>query len=278
MERSVARLALPPIDGNVVLELIKRFVQIDKRWIPTPLGYSLYLRPTVIASRPALGLGASDHAILCIFGCPCRPYFSRPISLLAVSDAVRAWPGGTGGHKIACNYSPTFLPHREATAQGYDQVLWLFGEDRKVTEAGVMNVMIVVKRPDGDGLDVITPPLDGMILPGVTRASCLELVADPSFQAFSVGMQLHPAERAVTLDDLERWSAAGELLEFLCVGTAVIVLAAHNVGFDGRVVVRVPTYPDDPNGLGPVGRALRAKILAVQEGREEYEGWGVVCE
>ena len=125
---------------------------------------------------------------------------------------------------------------------------------------------------------MITPPLDGMILPGVTRASCLELVADPSFQAFSVGMQLHPAERAVTLDDLERWSAAGELLEFLCVGTAVIVLAAHNVGFDGRVVVRVPTYPDDPNGLGPVGRALRAKILAVQEGREEYEGWGVVCE
>ena len=68
-----------------------------------------------------------------------------------MSDAVRAWPGGTGGHKIACNYSPTFLPHREATAQGYDQVLWLFGEDRKVTEAGVMNVMIVVKRPDGDG-------------------------------------------------------------------------------------------------------------------------------
>ena len=138
---------------------------------------------------------------------------------------------------------------------------------------------------NGLGLDVITPPLDGTILPGVTRASCLALASDPAFGASiasasstPTGTTLHPAERTFSLSDLERWSASGTLLEILCVGTAAIVAAAHQIGFDGRVVVRVPTYPPDPNGLGPVGRALREKILAVQEGREEYEGWGVVCE
>lgn len=96
-------------------------------------------------------MAASDHAILCILTCPSGPYFQRPISLLAVSDVVRAWPGGTGGHKVAGNYSPGFVPLREAVAQGYDQVLWLFGEEKWVTEGGAMNVFVVLKRANGDG-------------------------------------------------------------------------------------------------------------------------------
>lgn len=100
---------------------------------------------------PALGAVASDHALLYIIACPCGPYFQRPISLLAVSDAVRAWPGGTGGDKVSGNYSPGFLPLRRAAAQGYDQVLWLYGEERQVSEAGVMNVFVVLERADGDG-------------------------------------------------------------------------------------------------------------------------------
>ncbi|KAF8139664.1 aminotransferase [Boletus edulis] len=284
LERSMERLALPPINGDAVLELIKRFVQIEKRWIPKLPGYSLYLRPTVIGTRAELGPAASDQAVLYIIACPSGPYWSHPASLLAMSDTVRAWPGGTGGHKVGGNYSPGFLPQREASAQGYNQVLWLFGEEQRVMEAGVMNVFVVVRRADGDGLDVLTPPLDGMILPGVTRASCLELAADPTFHAhISIdgsikGTTLYPVERVFTLSDLERWSTSGDLVEFLCVGTAAVVAAVHDIGFDGRVVVRVPTYPDDPNGLGPVGRALREQILAVQEGRKEYKGWGVVCE
>ncbi|KAF8549336.1 branched-chain amino acid aminotransferase II [Imleria badia] len=290
-ERSVARLALPPIDGDAILELIKRLVQTEKRWVPTLSGDSLYLRPTVIATRPAIGTVASDYSLLFILACPCRPYFPRPVSLLAMSDVVRAWPGGTGADKIGSNYAPGFLPQREAVAQGYDHVLWLFGEERRVTEGGVMNVFVVVKREDG-GWDVLTPPLDGMILPGVTRASCLALLSDPAFRARvsasvsessststdATGPTLHPTERTFTLSDLERWFAEGTLLEIFLVGTAAIVAATHQIGFDGRVVVRVPTHTEDPHGLGPVGSALREKILAVQEGREEYEGWGVVCE
>ncbi|KAG8220686.1 aminotransferase [Butyriboletus roseoflavus] len=248
LERSVARLALP--------------------------GYSLYIRPTIIATRPALGITASDHAILYILASPSAPFFQRPISLLAVTNAVRAWPGGTGGDKFSGNYSPGFLPQREAVARGYDQVLWLFGEKKWVTEGGAMNVFVVLRRAD-TGLDVITPPLDGTILPGVTRASCLALLSDPSFYPDTT---LFPIERGFTIADLKRWSADDTLLEVLCVGTAVIVGAVHRIGFEGRDI-EVPTYAsEDPNGLGPVGRALRGRILAVQEGRETYKGWGVVCE
>ncbi|KAF8841385.1 branched-chain amino acid aminotransferase II [Paxillus ammoniavirescens] len=293
LEGSAARLALPPVDGDGTLELIKRLVQTEKRWIPTLQGYSLYLRPTIIGTRSALGVAASDHAMLYIIASPCGPYFPqglRPVSLLAISDKVRAWPGGTGGHKVGGNYSPGFLPQRVATKQGYDQVLWLFGEEKRVTEAGGMNFFAVVTRDDGDGessswgicwgeidwvegYDFITAPLDGTILPGVTRASLLALASDSAFKE-AVGLNLHPVERTYTIQDLIQWSSQGKLMEALCIGTAAIVAAVNKIGYEGKDVC----VPEHEAGLGPVGMALREKILAIQEGREDYEEWGVVCE
>ncbi|KIK95988.1 hypothetical protein PAXRUDRAFT_32680 [Paxillus rubicundulus Ve08.2h10] len=276
LEGSAARLALPPVDGNGTLELIKRLVQFEKRWIPTLQGYSLYLRPTIIGTRPALGVAASDIAMLYVIASPCGPYFPqglRPVSVLAISDKVRAWPGGTGGHKVGGNYSPGFLPQQVATKQGYDQVLWLFGEDKRVTEVGGMNFFVVVTRDDGDGYDFITAPLDGTILPGVTRASLLALASDPVFNE-AAGLNLHPVERAYTIHDLVQWSSQGKLAEALCIGTAAVVVAVNKIGYEGKVI----EVPEHEAGLGPVGMALREKILAIQEGREEYEGWSVLCE
>ncbi|KAG2053901.1 branched-chain amino acid aminotransferase II [Suillus hirtellus] len=270
LERSCARLALPPIDGDAVLELIKCLVNIDKRWIPKESGYSLYIRPTVIGTRPGLGLTASDHAMLYVIASPAGPYFAKPISLLAVSENVRAWPGGTGGHKVAGNYSPGFLPQRTAAEKGYDQILWLFGDDRRVTEAGVMNFFVVVKRDDEDGVDLVTAPLDGTILPGVTRASCLALASDPEFHK-EISMRLHPQEMVYTMSDLATWSSEGKLLEALAIGTVAIVGPCHRIGYEGKDIV----IPGD--GLGPVGTAIRKKILDIQEGRTEWKGWGVVC-
>ena len=127
---------LVPFLVVVVLDLIKRLVRIEKRWIPTRSGQSLYIRSTVISTRPGtspissvpscsplttvttLGVGASDHAVLYILATPSEPFFQRPIPLLAVSDVVRAWPGGTGRHKFGGNHSPGLLPLREAVAQG----------------------------------------------------------------------------------------------------------------------------------------------------------------
>ncbi|KIJ58938.1 hypothetical protein HYDPIDRAFT_32176 [Hydnomerulius pinastri MD-312] len=276
LERSAERLALPPFDSNAILELIKRLVQVEKRWIPSLQGYSLYIRPTIIGTRPALGVTASDHAMLYVLTSPCGPYFPqglRAVSLLAISDNVRAWPGGTGGHKVSGNYSPGFLPQRIAGKQGYDQVLWLFGEEKRVTEAGAMNFFVVVKRDDGNGHDFITAPLDGTILPGVTRASCLALTRDPAFLE-AASLNLHPIERAYTIHDLVQWSAQGKLVEALCIGTAAIVASVNKIGYEGKNI----TLPEYEAGLGPVGMALRQKILGIQEGRDEYERWSVVCE
>lgn len=99
-----------------------------------------------------LAVAASDYAMLYVILSPTGPYFKsgpKPISLLAVSESVRSWPGGTGGHKLGLNYAPGFLPQRIGTKQGYDQILWLLGDDKKITEAGAMNFFVIVQRDDG---------------------------------------------------------------------------------------------------------------------------------
>ncbi len=103
-------------------------------------------------SALALGVHASDHAVLYVILSPTGPYFrtgSRPVGLLAVDEHVRSWPGGTGGFKLALNYAPTFMPQQLAAKKGYDQILWLLGEDKRITEAGAMNFFVVIKREDG---------------------------------------------------------------------------------------------------------------------------------
>lgn len=136
----------------MLLELIKQLVAVDKRWIPRLPGYSLYIRPTIIGTRPQLGVAASDHALLYVIMCPTGPYFNlgpKPISLLAEYENVRSWPGGTGAFKLGLNYAPCFEPQRRAAEMGYMQILWLLGEERRITEAGAMNFFIAVQRDDG---------------------------------------------------------------------------------------------------------------------------------
>ena len=149
------------------------------------------------------------------------------------------------------------------------------------------------------GWDVFTPPLDGTILPGVTRASCLELLSDPAFVAtvrsssetktesseagteskiVRKAMALHPAERPFTIQELAEWVATHKFREIFCVGTAVLVCAIHKIGFEGRDLdVRPADAHGDEHGLGAVGRALRAWLVSIQNGTLDYNGWGVVC-
>jgi branched-chain amino acid aminotransferase len=149
-----------PFDANALLTLIKRLVALDARWIPRARGCSLYIRPTIIGTRPSLGVSASRHAALYVLLSPTGPYIRNVdtasgsrgsggggISLLGMSDQVRAWPGGTGGFKLGLNYAPGFVAQRAAAALGYQQLLWLLGET--VAEAGAMNVFAVFERPDG---------------------------------------------------------------------------------------------------------------------------------
>ncbi|GLB36823.1 putative class-IV pyridoxal-phosphate-dependent aminotransferase family protein [Lyophyllum shimeji] len=282
LTRSAERVALPPFDEKELLVLIKRLVMIDKRWIPTKEGHSLYIRPTIIGTRTALGVAASDSALLYVFMTPTGPYFDSSaggIPLQAVSKTVRSWPGGTGGHKLGLNYAPGFLPQRVAAKDGYVQILWLLpheGEER-ITEAGAMNFFVVVKRDDGD-LDVVTPPLDGTILPGITRLSCIELL-----QAHTEGrtvlpgipatQRLYTHERPITMRELAAWTEEGKVVEAFGVGTAVAVLPIGRIGHEERDLV-LPSQ----EGLGVVGKALLRRVLDIQTGRFEWEGWSEVCE
>ncbi|KAF6758775.1 aminotransferase [Ephemerocybe angulata] len=256
LARSAERVALPV---NALLVLIKR------------LGYSLYLRPTMIGTRPALGVAASDAACLYVVVTPTGPYFkgkAHGISLLAVSESVRAWPGGTGGHKLGLNYAPGFAPQREAAKKGYEQILWLFGD--RITEVGAMNVFAIVKRDDG-ALDAFTPPLDGTILPGVTRSSVLALLdAHTKGKSLIPGVpatqKIYTHEIPITMSEIKVWSDEGKLLEIFGVGTAVAVAP----GWDEEVVL-----PHHDGGLGPVGKGLFDHLMDIQSGRVEFEGWSV---
>ena len=143
-----------PFDADALLALIKRLVALEARWIPRARGCSLYIRPTLIGTRPSLGVSASRHAALYVILSPTGPYIrnaggsgSKGISLLAMGDQVRAWPGGTGGFKLGLNYAPGFAAQRTAAAMGYQQLLWVLGET--IAEAGAMNVFAVFERPDG---------------------------------------------------------------------------------------------------------------------------------
>lgn len=126
------------------------------------------------------------------------------------------------------------------------------------------------------GLDVITPPLDGTILPGVTRASCLALLEAHTSQKFELPsipstQRLHTYERTITMHDLNSWSAEGKLLEAFVVGTAVIVAPVRRIGFEGKDVVLAP-------GMGPVSQALRDRIVDIQIGKVQWNDWSVVVE
>ncbi|KAL1938995.1 hypothetical protein VTO73DRAFT_11148 [Trametes versicolor] len=278
MTMSAGRVALPPFDTDELLKLIRRLVAIEQRWIPTQKGHSLYIRPTIIGTRSSLGVAASDHAMLYVICSPTGPYFAtgaRPVALLGIGESVRSWPGGTGGYKLALNYAPTFKPQQYAAKLGYDQCLWLLGD--KITEAGAMNFFVVVRRIDGD-LDVYTPPLDGTILPGVTRDSILALASAHPSRTLLPGLpetlRLHTTERELTMTELNAWAQNGSLLEAFGVGTAVIVAAVGRIGHEGKDI-NLPTYE---GGLGPVGRALYDRISDIQEGKFEWEDWSVVCE
>ncbi|KAN0138843.1 branched-chain amino acid aminotransferase II [Lactarius tabidus] len=290
MARSAERVALPAFDAGALLILIKRLVAIESRWIPRARGCSLYIRPTLIGTRPSLGVSASTHAALYVILSPTGPYIRDPngkgLSLLAMSDQIRAWPGGTGGFKLGLNYAAGFPAQRVAAALGYQQLLWILGET--VAEAGAMNIFAVFERPDGV-LDVVTPPLDGTILPGVTRASVLALLSHhpptAALPLLPADVRVHAEERTLTMSELFAASAAGTLREVFCVGTAAVVIPTARIGWQrprpgentGREMEVVEIVLPSAGGSGSLAQALWQRLVDIQEGRIEWEGWGVPC-
>ncbi|XP_046879219.1 branched-chain-amino-acid aminotransferase, cytosolic-like [Hypomesus transpacificus] len=198
MARSAERACLPAFDRAELLECVRRLVELDQSWVPQSDSASLYIRPTFLGTEASLGVKKPSRALLYVILSPVGSYFStgvKPVSLWADPKYIRAWRGGTGDCKMGGNYGSSIYAQNEAVDYGCQQVLWLYGDDHQITEVGTMNLFLFWTNEDGEE-ELATPPLDGIILPGITRQSILELTR--KWGEFKV------TERHLTMLDLQR--------------------------------------------------------------------------
>uniref|UniRef100_G3PP49 Branched-chain-amino-acid aminotransferase n=1 Tax=Gasterosteus aculeatus aculeatus TaxID=481459 RepID=G3PP49_GASAC len=235
MHRSAERSSLPLFEKEELLECIKKLVEVDQEWVPFSQDASLYIRPTFIGTDPSLGVSHPSEAMIFVIVGPVGPYFStgsfNPVSLLADPSFVRAWKGGVGAYKMGGNYGPTIAVQNEAVKRGCQQVLWLYGEQEEITEVGTMNLFIYWTNEKGEK-ELLTPPLDGIILPGVTRQSLLDLAR--TWGEFKV------TERTMGMKELLGALDSGKILEVFGAGTACVVSPVGSLLYGEKVRVQLP--------------------------------------
>ncbi|KAI8393315.1 branched-chain amino acid aminotransferase [Radiomyces spectabilis] len=263
LNHSAARVGMPRFNGEELLKCIVELLRLDERWIPMERGYSLYLRPTMISTYPTLGIRAPEKVLLFVIACPVGPYYStgfKAVSLLATSDYVRAWPHGTGDTKVGGNYAPGVLPQNIALEQGYQQNLWLFGKDEEVTEAGTMNFFMLWENPSGR-LELLTPALNGLILPGITRDSVIQLVS-----SWEAEMKIRVIQDKITMAEILQAVHEDRVIEMFGTGTACIVSPIKCIGFKGRDI-SIPLDPQDfKSEAGHLTKKINQAIMDIQYG------------
>ena len=270
--KSSARIALPTFDKQALTDLIAQFAKIESRFIPEERGYSLYLRPTMIGTQKTLGVGPPGSALLYVIASPVGPYYPtgfKAISLEATDYAVRAWPGGVGDKKLGANYAPCIVPQREAMSRGFQQNLWLFGEEEYVTEVGTMNFFVAIRNKETGAKELLTAPLDGTILEGVTRDSVLALARE---RLAPEGWTI--TERKYTMKELADASAEGRLIEAFGAGTAAIVSPVRAISWHGQMV---QCGLKEGEESGAITTQMKNWIEGIQYGEEEHP-WSYVCE
>ncbi|KAG0170939.1 branched-chain-amino-acid aminotransferase [Apophysomyces sp. BC1015] len=271
LNRSAERLSLPTFDSRELLKCIALLLQLDELWIPKERGYSLYLRPTMIGTEPSLGVHAPNRVLLFVIASPVGPYYPSgfsAVSLLATQQYIRSWPNGMGDTKVGGNYAPCVKPQAMAHQHGHHQNLWLFGEDHQITEAGTMNIFLLWHNEQGQK-ELVTPPVSGLILPGVTRNSIIELVS-----SWGADMDIQVYEREITMDEVVIALQRGRVLEMFGSGTACIVTPIKRIGYAGHEFA-VPLDPEDPSSeVGPLTKKLNENIMDIQYGVTPHR-WSV---
>jgi branched-chain amino acid aminotransferase len=257
LNRSCRRLCIPEIDENDVLDAMKQLIEIEKEWVPGAPETSLYIRPTIIAMDPFLGVRASHTYRFFIILSPVGAYYPEgfnPVKILVTSDYVRAVRGGIGEAKTPGNYAASLFAGEQAHDAGYTQVLWLDGVEQKyLEEVGSMNIFFVIDD------EIITPELNGSILPGVTRKSVLELAKHWNEKV---------SERKISIDELIRAHASGSLKEVFGAGTAAVISPVGQIKYNDQVI----TIND--NQTGPVAKKYYQAITDIQYGKaEDPMGW-----
>jgi branched-chain amino acid aminotransferase len=256
--QSAQRMAMPPLPSEVFLQSLREIIKIDHDWIPSGEEGSLYLRPFAYASEVFLGVRPALEYLYLVIASPVGPYFSggvKPVSVWVSPDFTRAAPGGTGAAKCGGNYAAGLSAQAEAIEHGCDQVVYLDAVERKyVDELGGMNVFFVL-----DDGTLVTPPLTGTILPGITRDSVIKL-------AGRAGRRVE--ERPVAFDEWREGAKSGRVREAFACGTAAVITPIGTV-----------RTPDDEfqvadGGSGDVTMGLRKELVDIQRGRAgDSFGW-----
>jgi branched-chain amino acid aminotransferase len=281
MLMSTNRIALPAFPPAELLKLIVKLCATDgAKWLPKDRpGQFLYIRPTMIASDPALGVERPKEAMLFVILCCFAPMgdMSGGIKLLASQDDMcRAWPGGFGYAKVGANYGPSLVAQGEARKMGYHQILWLFGEDCTITEAGASNFFVVWRTKEG-GLQLVTADLnEKIVLDGVTRRSILELAREKLVAGHEGLEKLEIVERKFNIFDIVDAAKEGRLVEAFAAGTAWFVAPISQIHFRGEDI-DIPMVKGQVGAYADVIRGWLKGIMWGSDGMEGHE-WGHVVE
>ena len=251
------RLCIPAIDEALMREAILSLVRADADWVPASAGTSLYIRPTIIATEPFLGVRPAKRFMFFVIASPVGGYGEKvftPARILVEDKYVRAATGGLGGVKAGANYIASLRAAEDAKLRGFDQVLWTDAhEHRYLEEVGTMNMVARI------GDEIVTPPLGGSILAGVTRDSVITLLREWGFTV---------NERPLGMEELLRAHRGGTLREMFGCGTAAVITPVGTLGWKGEEVVVNGGQP------GEIATRLLKAITDIQYGREpDKHGW-----
>jgi len=254
---SARRVCMPELDTELAMEALKKLILIDREWIPQTRGTSLYIRPTMLATEPFLGVRAANRYLFYIIIGPVGSYYPEglnPVKIYVEDRYVRAVAGGTGEAKTGGNYAASLLAAAEAEKKGFTQVLWLDGcEKMWVEEVGAMNMFFVI------GDEVITAPLTGSILGGITRDSVIKIVRD-------WGLKIK--EKSVSINDVLTAASSGKLKEAFGTGTAAVISPV------GQITYKDKNYIIANGKMGELSQKLYDEIIAIQYAEKpDLYGW-----
>lgn len=257
MNVSNERLCMPTVDVDFMVDAISQLVQVDRDWIPSSAGTSLYIRPFLLSTDAFLGVHPSDTYLLLVILSPVGAYYPTglaPIKIYVEDTYVRAVKGGIGYSKCAANYAASLKSQVVAQSQGFTQVLWLDGVERKyIEEVGTMNIFFVLED------EIVTPALNGSILPGVTRDSVIQMLK---------AWNLPVVERKISIDELAEAYKAGKLKEAFGSGTAAVISPVGELKW-GDVEMKI-----NDGKIGPLSQRLYDEITGIQHcEREDTFGW-----
>jgi branched-chain amino acid aminotransferase len=257
LNRSARRVCMPEVDIELTMEGMRELILLDQEWVPRSQGTSLYIRPTMFATEPHLGVRPANTYLFFIITGPVGAYYKEglnPVKIYVEEDYVRAAKGGTGEAKTAGNYAASLLATEKAKKNGFTQVLWLDAAEHKyVEEVGTMNMFFVIDD------ELITAPLTGSILPGITRDSVIQIVKD-------WGMEV--SERLLSIDHVIEAAKNGRLKEAFGTGTAAVISPV------GQITYKTEDHIIADGKMGALSEKLYNEIVAMQYGEKaDHYGW-----